>query len=138
MLFFFLCFVSTGWRQARAQTTSRIIEFDAPGADQGTVPEQNTLLGLITGFYFDTNGVAHGFVRSPDGKFTTLDAPGAGTVPDSGEGTFAYGITDAGTVVGPYSDTNGVAHSYVRSPDGKFTTFDAPEARQTPAKAPLP
>ena len=123
MLFFFLCFVSTGWQQAQAQTTSRIIEFDAPGAAQGTIPEQNTLSGLIAGFFFDVNGVAHGFVRSPGGQFTTLDAPGAGTVPDSGEGTFAYGITDAGTVVGFYTDTNGVAHGFVRAPDGKFTTL---------------
>jgi hypothetical protein len=131
MLFFVLCFVSTGWRQARAQTTSRIIEFDAPGAAQGTIPEQNTLSGLIAGFFFDVNGVAHGFVRSPNGKFTTLDAPGAGSTANSGQGTQAFGITDAGTVVGFYSDTNGVAHGFVRAPDDKFTTFDAPGAGST-------
>jgi hypothetical protein len=116
---------------------SKIIEFDAPGADQGTVPEQNNLFGLVTGFSFDVNGVAHGFVRFPDGKFTSLDAPDAGTMPDSGQGTFAFGITDAGTVVGSSVDANGVAHGFVRAPDGTFTTFNAPLAGSMPNSNPL-
>jgi hypothetical protein len=129
---FFFCFLLGGQGPAQAQKASKIIEFDAPDADQGTIPEQNTLLGVITGFYIDVNGVTHGFLRSPAGKFTTLDAPGAGNMPDSGQGTFAFGITDAGAVVGSYVDTNGVAHGFVRSSDAKFTSFDAPLAGNMP------
>jgi probable HAF family extracellular repeat protein len=132
MLFFFFCFLLTGWGQEQSQKPSKIIEFDAPGADQGTVPEQNNLFGLVTGFSFDVNGVAHGFVRFPDGKFASLDAPDAGSMPDSGQGTFAFGITDGGTVVGSSVDTNGVAHGFVHTPNGKFTTFDAPLAGSMP------
>jgi probable HAF family extracellular repeat protein len=132
MLFLFFCFLLTGWGQEQSQKASKIIEFDAPGTDQGTVPEQNNLFGLITGFSLDVNGVAHGFVRFPDGKFTSFDSPDAGTMPDSGQGTFALGITDAGTVVGSSADTNGVAHGFVRAPGGKFTSFDAPGAGNIP------
>src|ERR1700686_5871993 len=91
MLVFFLCFVSTGWRQAQAQTKSRVITFDAPGAGttpnqgQGTLPVQITDSGLTVGSYVDAKGVSHGFVRALDGRITTFDAPGAGT--NAGEGT---------------------------------------------------
>ena len=57
-----------------------IITFDAPGA--GTGPQQGTLAyainqaGTIAGYYFDSNPVTHGFLRAPDGSFTTFDAPG--------------------------------------------------------------
>jgi YVTN family beta-propeller protein len=50
MLFIFLCFVSTGWREAQAQPHPRtpISTFDASGAGTsavpGTIPEQNTLV----------------------------------------------------------------------------------------------
>lgn len=132
MSLFFFCFLLVGQGPAQAQKPSKIIEFDAPGADQGTIPEQNTLFGVIAGFSLDANGVAHGFVRSPGGEFTTFDAPGAGAIPDSGQGTFAFGTTDAGTVVGSYTDGNGVSHGFVRAPDHKFTTFDAPHAGNMP------
>jgi hypothetical protein len=46
VLFFFLCFVSTGWRQAEAQTKSRVITFDVP--DAGTNPQQGTLPAQVT------------------------------------------------------------------------------------------
>src|ERR1035438_5440966 len=32
--------------------------------------------GVIAGTFYDTNGVGHGFVRTPKGKFTVFDAPG--------------------------------------------------------------
>ena len=69
----------------------------------------------------------HGFLRSPDGKFTTFDAPGAGT--DSYEGTGCssdcpVSINDWGAITGTYIDTNYVYHGYLRSPKGKIVTVD--------------
>src|SRR5215469_2635107 len=62
----------------------QIITFDAPGAGttstpgclsngscQGTFPQQNIPVGIITGYYVDTNFMAHGFVRATDGTITT-------------------------------------------------------------------
>jgi hypothetical protein len=82
---------------------------------------------------FQDNGpssVHHGYLRSPDGKLTTFDVPGAGT--GSGQGTncpgCAPGLNQWGAVAGIYSDANSVNHGYVRSPKGEITTFDAPGA----------
>ena len=46
------------------------VMFDAPGADltpgdfNGTVPDSINELGVITGFYYDSNSVPHGFVTT--------------------------------------------------------------------------
>src|ERR1700747_2548626 len=62
-----------------------IVSFDAPGADtkpgdlNGTYPGGINNGGVITGSYQDANNAFHGFLRSPDGKFTTFEAPGADT-----------------------------------------------------------
>ena len=82
-----------------ASAGTRIITFDAPGA--GTMAGQGTgcfagtdcsvlinNFGAITGYYLDANNVYHGFVRSPDGKFTSFEAPGADTTPDDFNGTY--------------------------------------------------
>jgi len=112
----------------------RITPIDAPGA--GTSAGQGTSMdwpvhsinpaGAITGWYYDASWVGHGFLRAPHGKITTIDAPGAGADPDSTEGTFITSINADGTVVGYFQDTNWLTHGFSRSPDGKFTTFDAP------------
>ena len=46
--------------------------------------------GTITGGYTDTSGAGHGFLRSPNGTFTTFDAPGSTGL------TEPFGINDAG------------------------------------------
>lgn len=106
----------------------RIITFDAPGASftaafgYGTTPESINDAGAITGHYGDANGLYHGFLRGPDGKFTTFDVPGGaiGTLPKS--------INASGSIAGHYVDARGLNHGFVRSPSGNFTTFDAPGA----------
>jgi hypothetical protein len=108
----------------------RLITFDAPGADtkpgdnNGTYSSGMNALGAITGSYQDTNSTFHGFLRSPDGKFTTFEAPGADT--GAYNGTSPAAINDLGAITGSYYDANGVSHGFLRSPDGKFTTFDVP------------
>ncbi|MGA8504679.1 MAG: hypothetical protein WB762_03610 [Candidatus Sulfotelmatobacter sp.] len=107
-----------------------IITFDAPGADtkpgdfNGTYPGSINFWGVITGSYQDTNSTFHGFVRSPEGNFTTFEAPGADL--GSFNGTAPCCINDLGAITGVYYDNTGFSHGFVRSPEGKFTTFDVP------------
>jgi hypothetical protein len=91
-----------------------------------SVPLPNNPADAITGFYIDANGVYHGFLRTPDGTFTTFDAPGAGT--KTGQGTSSASINPEGAIAGDYADASNVNHGFLRAPDGTFTTFDAPGA----------
>jgi hypothetical protein len=77
--------------------------------------------------------VSHGFLRAPDGKFTTFDAPGAGT--GAGQGTVAFGMNAECEITGYYVDATNVGHGFLRSPDGMFTTFDARGAGRALARA---
>jgi hypothetical protein len=123
----------------------KIIEFDAPGAGDtlgsglGTQGEDINPAGVITGLYADANNVMHGFLRTPQGRLFTFDAPGAGTVPNlyfkgtpagtyGGQGTYAMSINPEGAIAGSYLDENSLGHGFVRAPDGKFTSFDDPDA----------
>jgi hypothetical protein len=95
----------------------KITTFDAPaGASSlGFGCFQACPLGLndsgeVTGVYADTNYVYHGFLRSPWGKITTFDAPGASN------GTFPVSINDRGAIAGYYLDANNVSHAFLRLP----------------------
>jgi hypothetical protein len=110
-----------------------ITPFDVPdagtGSGQGTFPSGNdgvSPAGSIVGDYLDASNVYHGFLRTPDGAFTTFDIPGAGT--GSGQGTQVSGINPAGSVSGLYIDDANVMHSFVRGRDGAIAKFDAPGA----------
>jgi len=128
-------FVSHGFLREPHGT---IITFDAPGVgpgggdnSEGTHASSINPAGAITGSYDDAENVSHGFLREPDGKFTTFEAPGAGTSPLFG--TFAASINPAGAIAGYYSDGSQVGiqivyHGFLREPDGKITTFDVPGA----------
>jgi hypothetical protein len=60
--------------------------------------------------------VFHGYVRSPDGKFVTFDAPRADLTANDFNGTFPVSINDWGVVTGYYIDQNNVVHGFVRFP----------------------
>jgi len=119
-------------------TGGTIITFDPPGA--GTGANQGTGCayfpcalaingeGTIAGSYTDASNVNHAFVRTPDGRFTTFQAPGADTTPNSFNGTGATSINEEGTVVGYYYDATGTSHGFLRRHDGTFVTFDVPGA----------
>jgi hypothetical protein len=131
-IFFGLCVL--GLAAAANAHEPRIITFDAPGA--GTAPGQGTgcaysdcsvvinNFGEITGYYLDANNVFHGFARSPQGKITTFDVPGADLTAGDFNGTLPNAINDAGAITGEWFDANNQEHGFLRSPDGKFTTFD--------------
>jgi predicted membrane protein len=95
-----------------------VITFDVPGA-VNTQPSSINSAGIIVGYYFDANFLFHGFLRAPDGSFTTFDVPG------DVFGTFGSGINSAGVITGTYCDAI-TCHGFLRAPDGSFTTFDPP------------
>jgi len=84
--------------------------FQAPVAGtQATGAADINTEGAITGWYWDENGVSHGFLRDKGGKITTIDFPGAaGTVPSS--------INSAGEITGFYTDADGTSHGFLRIP----------------------
>lgn len=130
MLCLALCILGLGSTASAQQP--RIISFDAPGADtkpgdyNGTYPGSINFWGVIAGSYQDTNSAFHGFVRSPEGTFTTFEAPGADL--GSFNGTAPCCVNDVGAITGNYWDANGLSHGFVRSREGKVTSFDVPGA----------
>jgi hypothetical protein len=114
------------------RTHSHLTEFDAPDASTvagfGTQPFANNDEGSIVGYYTDVTLVPHGFLRTPDGKLTPFDAPGAGLGAGLDQGTVAYAINDFGLIAGQFEDENNVFHGFLRKSDGTFATFDAPGA----------
>ena len=74
---------------------------------------------MIAGNYVDANGVAHGFLRIPNGDITTFD-------PSGSQGTYPNNVNNWGVTAGTYYDANFVRHGFLRNPFGKITTFDVP------------
>ena len=100
-------------------------EVDAPGAGTGYAQGTNACLvgvcfgsinpsGAVTGWYVDSHNVYHGFVRTPGGKITEFDVPGAGT--GAWQGTQATAINPEGEITGHYTDARGVYHGFLWMP----------------------
>jgi probable HAF family extracellular repeat protein len=75
----------------------------------------------IVGTFWDANGTSHGFLRSEDGRFVTIDHPRAQKFKGGG-GTGARGINSAGLIVGDYCaalpcDGTSVYRGYLLKPD---------------------
>ena len=100
-----------------------VTPFDVPGA-VSTYPSGGiSLSGAITGTYGGPNG-SGGFVRAPNGSFTTFDFG----FPDLFVAS-PLSISPAGTIAGTYIDATDFAlHGFLRNPDGTTTTFEAPGA----------
>jgi hypothetical protein len=107
-----------------------------PGVRTG--PDRQASIGLetpgsascpISGVYYDSSGVAHGFLYS-DGAYTTINDPNA--VASAG-GTFGASVNDAGVTNGFYYDSYGVEHGFFQR-DGHFTTVDDPSAGTAPGE----
>jgi hypothetical protein len=102
----------------------RFETFSAPGSPDIT-PDSINARGIVAGSYGDTRG--DGFVRKPDGTFTTFTLPGV--FPSSSTNPIV--INNSGTVAGPYIDTNGKEHGFIRLEDGTFFTLDYPDSSDT-------
>jgi hypothetical protein len=116
-----------------------ITEYDDPYAGsvadsgQGTETFGINPAGEIWGEYIDASFVFHGYLRSPDGSFTEIDVPHAGTGYIQGTGACwpiicFGGINPAGTVTGFLLDQNNVWHGFLRTDNGAVKEFDAPGA----------
>jgi hypothetical protein len=114
-----------------------IVKYDAPWAGtteawQGTIGVGIAQDGTAMGFYHDARFAAHGFVRTPDGMFTKIDAPGAGQgvgpCPKyddwcNFQGTYPFGMNRKGAIAGYMLDAKNVYHGFVRNPDGQIKTY---------------
>ena len=114
-------------------------KFDPPGSTMTEIPTAAINdFGAVTGDYWvcstDLSSCSvHGFIRTPNGKYTVIDVPGAGPDGYAGGGTYPQGINNLGEVSGFYVDVNSVFHGFVRSAGGHITTFDVPTTCTTPA-----
>ncbi len=70
--------------------------------------------GAVVGSYVDADGMPHGFIRNPDGSFTTIDLP---EVPHL-QFLFVNTITDAGMIGFRAKAANDILRSYILLPDG--------------------
>jgi Tol biopolymer transport system component len=77
---------------------------DVPGAARTRAWGINA--GQVVGPFQDAGGKWHGYLRSTDGAFTTIDVPGAFA-------TDARDINDAEQVAGVFRDAGGKMHGYV-------------------------
>ena len=84
--------------------------------------------GVVTGFYYDENGAAHGYIWAKDGTVTTIDDPAGGSEP--GQGTYPQNINDKGVVSGTVIDSSNVWHGFLYYQDGKFKDYDVMGAGQ--------
>jgi hypothetical protein len=112
----------------RSAEGGTITSFDVPGPTVvGTIASSINAVGAITGYYVDTMldiQRYHGFIRDPEGNFTTFDPPGSYL-------TRVVRITAGGATVGTYSDGIGISHAFVREPNGTITPFDPPGSIST-------
>ncbi|MGC4052408.1 MAG: hypothetical protein QM757_24010 [Paludibaculum sp.] len=93
--------------------------FDVPGAGS-TVPITINASGAVAGYYLAPNGAA-AFLRHQSGEIVTFSISGA-------TATVALSINNAGEITGYYQKPEfgvGVVRSFLRSPNGAITSFDA-------------
>ena len=103
--------------------------FDAPGAGtgvyQGTFPVSVNDKGGIAGYYADNSNIRHGFLRKPDGEFTTFTPPNL-------SGILVVAMNNGGQILGtgtlpnPYSNV-----AFLRHPAGYFAVFSPASASNT-------
>ena len=70
--------------------------------------------GAVVGSYVDADGMPHGFIRNPDGSFTTIDIPETPNL----DFLFVNTITDFGVVAFRAKAVNDILRSYILLPDG--------------------
>jgi hypothetical protein len=88
------------------------------------------------GVLIDADNLNHGFLLDKKGTVTTFDAPDAGNVPGSLQGTLPWGINTNGEISGYYIDGTNVNHGFVRDKHGAIVEFDVPGAGTGPGQGP--
>jgi hypothetical protein len=90
-----------------------------PNSVYGTYTNGINKSNTVVGSYLDSQTHSHGFQRSSEGSYITLDYPGA-------QNTYPLGINDNGVIVGAYYSGQGFIYE-----DGEWTTLDYPGASST-------
>jgi probable HAF family extracellular repeat protein len=105
--------------------TRRFKMITVRGATSLTATAINNM-GTAAGFYMTAKGATDAFVQFHGGRTLTIAMPGASA-------TQAFGLNDAGEVVGTYTTgtgNNAVTHGFTWM-NGKFTTVNYPMASST-------
>jgi hypothetical protein len=89
-----------------------------PNSVWGTYVSGINKSNAVVGYYLDNQDNDHGFLRSSDGSYTTLDFAGA-------QNTVPLGINDRDEIVGYYSDPNSSPQGFAYH-DGEWKTLDYP------------
>lgn len=112
---------------ASGATIEAIETFDFPGTGNLTLPQKISDHGVIVGVFIDPSGVARGFYRSRNGRFSDpFVEPN-----DTGNVTQGRGINNSRTICGEYLNGNdGTFHGYFLS-HTIFTEFDIADALDT-------
>jgi hypothetical protein len=101
-----------------------VTTFSVPGAT-ATFAYQVNDSGQITGYYIDSNGTAHGYMRDNAGALTyPIDVPSATE-------TLLLGNNAQNWAVGRYTDTSGVTHGLFYVTPDDILTYDYPDATYT-------
>ena len=83
--------------------------------------------GAVVGSYVDADGMFHGFMRHPDGSFTTIDVPGMPNLAF----LFVNTITDSGLIGFRAKAVDDILRSYILMPDGTLYEVRIPDSLST-------
>ena len=108
----------------RAFSGDMVITF--PGAVK-TYGDFVNAAGVVVGSYVDADGLAHGFIRNPDGSFVTID------VPETPELRFIFvnAINDVGFIVFRAMAVDDIQRSYIIFPGGTPQELRVPDSVNT-------
>jgi hypothetical protein len=104
----------------------------------GTNPPSNPLPasiddnGDIAGSFLGSDGVSHGFLDPTGGSPVVIDAPASYGQPPFLASTSLNCITNSGSGVGGFSDSNRVFHGFLYTAAGIFRVIDAPGVQTQP------
>jgi hypothetical protein len=107
------------------ESGGNFVSLDYPGATSGMSLTGTNNNGLMVGYYRDGTG-SHGFTYQ-GGVFQPVNDPNALNNGYPYYGTLAYGINQAGQIVGNYIDTNGSSHGFIKT-GSTYSTLDDPNA----------
>jgi hypothetical protein len=122
----------------------RLKSYEVPGAGNGSYQGTGcpgcsvglNIFGATAGYYLDSNSLEHVYLRSFAGQSTTFNTPGDASLGANCFSDCPLGLNDWGAITGVYFDANFVSHGFLRTPDGKVGSFDAPGAANLTPQAP--
>ena len=83
--------------------------------------------GAVVGSYVDADGMFHGFMRHPDGSFSTIEVPGMPNL----NFLFVNTITDGGVIGFRAKAVDDILRSYILMPDGTLYEVRIPDSLST-------